>query len=253
MADQALRQRSDVLRVEAQAAMAALVAFNQQQAGAGQAGIPLPQGPPLHPPLPPGTPPAAAGPPQAAAAHPAAVPLQVAAPPPSPPVGPGAGVQPQMVRGVGMLRQQRPLVHRAAAPAAAAAVAVGNQFPPWQFPKQQQPGPRMQGPIPAAQGAPGPVHSPYQYIAPHLMAQGAQQQQPQQQRQQPQQQQQLQQQQLPQQHQFIQPQMYGPAADNAGYPPMGAFGFPQMAQVLGGFLGGGLGPWGQQQEGTRKP
>jgi hypothetical protein len=152
-----------------------------------------------------------------------------------------------------MLRQQRPLVHRAAAPAAAA-VAVGNQIPPWQIPQQQQqPGPRMQGPIPAAQGAPGPIQNLYQYIAPHLMAQGAQQQQPQKQRQQPQQQQLQQQQQPQQQQQFIQPQMYGPAADNAGYPPIGAFGFPQMAQVLGGFLGGGLGPWGQQQEGTRQP
>jgi hypothetical protein len=114
----------------------------------------------------------------------------------------------------------------------------------------------MQGPIPAAQGAPGPIQNPYQYIAPHLMAQGAQQQRPPQQRQQPQQQQ-IQQQQQPQQpqqqQQFIQPHMYGPAADNAGYPPMGAFGFPQMAQVLGGFLGGGLEPWGQQQEGTRQP
>jgi hypothetical protein len=47
--------------------MAALVAFNPQLAGAGQAGIPLPQGQPLHPPFPRGPPPAAAGPPQAAA------------------------------------------------------------------------------------------------------------------------------------------------------------------------------------------
>jgi hypothetical protein len=115
MADQALRQRRDVLRVEAQTAMAALVAFNQQQAGAGQAGLPLPQGPPLHPPLPPGAP-QAAGPPQ------------VSAPPPPPPLGPGAGVQTHMVRGVGMLRQQRPLVHRAEAPTAAA-VVVENQIP----------------------------------------------------------------------------------------------------------------------------
>jgi hypothetical protein len=130
MADQAFRQRRYILRVEVQAAMAALVAVNQQQAGAGQAGIPLPQGPSLHPPLPRGTPPAAAGPLQAAAALLAAGPPQAVGPPPPPPqpIVPGVGVQPQMVGGVGMLRQQRPLVHRAAAPAAAAA-AVGNQIP----------------------------------------------------------------------------------------------------------------------------
>jgi hypothetical protein len=85
------------------------------------------------------------------------------------------------------------------------------------------------------------------------MAQGAQQQQPQQQRQQPQQNQLQQHQQPQQQQQIFHLQMYGPAADNTGYPPMGAFGFPQMAQVLGGFFGGGLVPWGQQQAGTRHP
>jgi hypothetical protein len=38
--------------------------------------------------------------------------------------------------------------------------------PPWQIPhQQQQPRHRMQGPIPAAQGAPGPIQNPYQYIA----------------------------------------------------------------------------------------
>jgi hypothetical protein len=141
-----------------------------------------------------------------------------------------------------MLRQQRPLVHRAAVPAAAAAAAAGNQVPPWPIlQQQQQPGSRMPGPALVAQGAPGAIQNPYQYIAPHLMAQGAQHLLlPQQQQQQ-------------QQQQYVQLQMHGPAAVNARYPPMGAFGFPQMAQVMGGLLGGGLGLWGQQQEGTRQP
>jgi hypothetical protein len=70
-------------------------------------------------------------------------------------------------------------------------------------------------------------YNPYQYLA----GGPVQQQQPQLQPQ-------------PQQQQYhIQPQMYGPG-DQSVFHQLGAMGFPNMAQVMGGHFGGGL--WGQQ-------
>jgi hypothetical protein len=165
----------------------------------------------------------------------------------------------------GLIRQLQPILQGAAPPGAlypaaaaaakaaqVAAAAVGAQA--GAIPPQQN---IYRGRFPAPTGmqrfaAPGGLgYNPYQYVA------GGQAQQQQQPQLHPQQQQQQQQYQQQQQHQYqqqqqhhIQPKMYGPG-DQGGFYQMGAIGFPNMAQVMGGLFGGGL--WGQQQEGTRQP